>query len=98
MRLTGQFYSVTPDNELVEKVNKTMGKTFKAPGSVLLHDFHFKIEVGLPTCIGKPEAWSHGVLGNPRWGCRSVWISASRFHRNYSIPIQLCISKSTWFV
>ena len=64
-----------------EARQRDYGKKPPGPVSVLGHDYHFKIEVGLPTCTGKCEDGSHSVLGNPRRGWRSVWVSVFKFHR-----------------
>ena len=72
------------------------GQNLSGPVSVLLHDYRFKIKVGLPTCTDQREAWSHSVLGDPRRGWRSVWVSASPSHRTYSIPIQLLSTSFVW--
>ena len=64
-----------------EARQRDYGKKPPGPVSVLGHDYHFKIEVGLPTCTAKCEDGSHSVLGNPRRGWRSVWVSVFKFHR-----------------
>lgn len=64
-----------------EARQRDYGKKIAGPVSVLGYDYHFKIEVGLPTCTGKCEDGSHSVLGNPRRGWRSVWVSVFKFHR-----------------